>query len=168
MRFHSSRLRRFEHGKHVVFYLSQPDGVADRARSAPADDSGQAAIRVMNGLRRSSSGPGIAPNLHISHRDTGNLHRFCALRADSAGARLDGAMDGWRDGRTGCELHQIWGRFWRLKSASAQGSFELSTGKWPCLEGRCRKCKQNTRYCGFLLTCTIDSGIFSSAAVNGL
>jgi hypothetical protein len=30
------------------------------------------------------------------------------------------------------------------------------------------KCEENTRYCGLLLTCPIDSGIFSSAAVNGL
>jgi hypothetical protein len=50
----------------------------------------------------------------------------------------------------------------------AQGFFELSTGNWPYLAGWCRKCKENTRYCGFLLTRTMDSGIFSSAAVKRL
>jgi hypothetical protein len=47
-----------------------------------------------------------------------------------------------------------------------QGVFELSTGKGQYLAGWCGEHKQNTRYCGFLLTRTIESAIFSSAAVN--
>jgi hypothetical protein len=50
----------------------------------------------------------------------------------------------------------------------AQCSFELSTGNWLYLAGWCGKCKENTRYSGFLLTRTTESGIFSSAAVKRL
>jgi hypothetical protein len=49
-----------------------------------------------------------------------------------------------------------------------QGRLQLSTGKWRCLESWCGKHQQNTRCCGLLLTGTMDSGIFSSAAVIGL
>ena len=49
-----------------------------------------------------------------------------------------------------------------------QSHLRISTGNWRCLESRCAKYQQNTRCCGLLLTRTTDSGIFSSAAVNGL
>jgi hypothetical protein len=48
---------------------------------------------------------------------------------------------------------------------AAQGRFELSTGNRLCLATGCRERKQNTRYCGLLLTCTTDSAIFSSATL---
>ena len=54
------------------------------------------------------------------------------------------------------------------KPRAMQGLFRLSTGKWRCLDKRCREWLQNTRYCGLLLTCTTDSGTFSSAAVKEL
>jgi hypothetical protein len=56
----------------------------------------------------------------------------------------------------------------RAETRITQGSPELSTGNCLCFESGYPECKENTRCCGFLLTCTTDSGIFSSAAVNGL
>jgi hypothetical protein len=55
-----------------------------------------------------------------------------------------------------------------VRPRARQGRLQLSTGKWRCLESRCAKYQQNTICCGLLLTRTMDSGIFSSAAVNGL
>jgi hypothetical protein len=57
---------------------------------------------------------------------------------------------------------------WAARIRVPQGRLELSTGNLLCLESRCQKNKQNTRYCGFLLTSTTDSGIFSSAALKHL
>ncbi|MGA7857411.1 MAG: hypothetical protein WCA11_05775, partial [Terracidiphilus sp.] len=53
------------------------------------------------------------------------------------------------------------------KTRFRQGSLSFPQAIWPPLETRYRECEQNTRCCGLRLTCTIDSGIFSSAAVNG-
>src|ERR1700728_2992779 len=52
------------------------------------------------------------------------------------------------------------------ETRNRQGRFEVSTSKWRCLRSRCPKCYQNTRCCGLFLTRTMDSGKFSSAAVN--
>jgi hypothetical protein len=60
------------------------------------------------------------------------------------------------------------GAVYPLKTRAAQGCFKLSTGKCRCLEKRCPEWLKNTRYCGLLLTCTTDSGTFSSAAVKKL
>jgi hypothetical protein len=70
-------------------------------------------------------------------------------------------------GGLAANLQQILGRFLGAEVRVWRGDFELSTGKAQCLAGWCRECKQNTICCGFLLTRTIDSAIFSSAAVNG-
>jgi hypothetical protein len=47
-----------------------------------------------------------------------------------------------------------------------QGYCTLSTGVSLHFDGCGQKGEQNTRYSSFLLTYTIDSGIFSSAAVK--
>jgi hypothetical protein len=54
------------------------------------------------------------------------------------------------------------------ETRSWQASLSFPQAIWLSFESRYRECEQNTRCCGLRLTCTIDSGIFSSAAVNGL
>ena len=95
-----------------------------------------------------------------SHSRSAKLHHSCALSRARGGTTLRSAA-GFPPSRV---LHRFWGKAARRTPRIAWG-LALSTGKRLCLEERCRECKQNTRYCGFLLTGTTDSGIFSSAAV---
>jgi hypothetical protein len=94
----------------------------------------------------------------------------------TSSAPCEGACEGLpleRGTGIGLDRRLFWGlpRFWG-KSDGANprraGLLEISTGKRPYLVSWCPKRQQNTRCCGFLLTRTTDSGIFSSAAINGL
>jgi hypothetical protein len=44
--------------------------------------------------------------------------------------------------------------------------FRFAQLKWAVAEDGAALAQQNTTYCGSCLTCTTDSGIFASAAVN--
>jgi hypothetical protein len=99
--------------------------------------------------------------VHISTE----MHPICTV---SAPCGLKAAGLGWNWNTDGYDTRICIDRGAILisKILIPRGYFELSTGKWPCLENRCAKCKENTICCGLLLTCTTDSGTFSSAAVN--
>jgi hypothetical protein len=56
----------------------------------------------------------------------------------------------------------------RVKNPHRERLILAFTDKVQCFAAGDRKRKQNTRYCGLRLTCPIDSGIFSTAAVNRL
>jgi hypothetical protein len=99
------------------------------------------------------------------------MHRFWVLCRTRLGARLVvWRRRAWRS-RARLPLDRSSPDFGANQTAQTRAALDrlqLSTGKRPCLESWCAKCYENTRCCGFLLTSTMDSGIFSSAAVNGL
>jgi len=93
---------------------------------------------------------------------------FCTSSAPCEGAFEGLPLDGGTGIGPGPEICPGLSAKQTARLRARQGRLRLSTGKWRCLESRCAKYQQNTRCCGLLLTRTMDSGIFSSAAVNGL
>jgi hypothetical protein len=95
------------------------------------------------------------------------MHRISGLNAETAETTLfDSAIERVRTSPG--FFAQDSGQSLSIHPRTALGRFELSTQKSLCLEAGCRKCTSNTRYCGFVLTRTTESAIFSSAAVNRL
>ena len=113
----------------------------------------------------------IGPILHNSHKRSRFCTESCVLFAVRQGHTLDSVTANADTDAIALDL----GHFLAPQSRVCQACFALSTAKLAEFRDRVLdfasrywKCEENTRYCGLLLTCPTDSGIFSSTAVNGL
>lgn len=109
--------------------------------------------------------PGVLTlNVHRMHRFAPQMHRFCVLCEHRRGHRLWRVAEAKRNesfcGPAKHDFRDILEPKSRVQRPDS--SFHRRISK---LFGTGTQiCTVNTRYCGFVLTCTINSGIFSSAA----